>query len=84
MDVYAIIAEILAAKYEVAPADVAPEAQFADLGLDSLVLAELSVILTSRLGFEVGEEELTEARSIGAAAEALQGRAVSGTEATTV
>lgn len=82
MEIHVIIAEILVGKYDVAPADIAPEARFADLGLDSLVLAELSVILTSRLGIRVGEEELAEAGSIQAAADALKDRMAA--EATTV
>ena len=71
MDTYEMITQILIAKYDVEPAAIAPEARFADLGLDSLVLAELSVILSTRLGIRVDDEELAEAGSIGAAADKL-------------
>lgn len=69
-----VITEILIAKYDVEPDRIAPDARFTDLELDSLVLAEMSVILSARLGIEVGDEELAEAGSVGAAAEALSGR----------
>ncbi|MFL6113389.1 MAG: acyl carrier protein [Catenulispora sp.] len=71
-----VITEILTTKYDVEPDRITPDARFADLELDSLVLAEMSVILSSRLGIEVGDDELAEAGAVGAAAEALSARLI--------
>jgi acyl carrier protein len=53
------------------PADTAVDTEFQSLDLDSLVLIELSVILSNQYGVEVGGDELAAAGTAAKAAELL-------------
>jgi acyl carrier protein len=60
------------------PADTAPDTAFHSLDLDSLVLIELSVILTKQYGVDVAGDELAAAGTAAKAAELLSGKAATG------
>ncbi|GAB1692430.1 acyl carrier protein [Krasilnikovia sp. M28-CT-15] len=70
------IVEILNDKFYVPHADLAPTARFEDLNVDSLVLAELAVILQQRLGVPVDESDLPAEMTIADAAENLSAKGV--------
>lgn len=69
----AFIVDRLKDKYE-APEDTAADAVFEDLGIDSLVLAELAVDLTGLTGVRVEESDLSDAGTPAAAAKALHAK----------
>jgi acyl carrier protein len=58
------IIDTLAEKFAVPREDLAADAEFDSLGLDSLVLTELTVILRSRYGVRLDEDEVTSARTV--------------------
>ena len=72
-DLTAFIVGRLKDKYE-APEDTAVDSVFDDLGIDSLVLAELAVDLTGVTGVQVEESDLSDAGTPGAAAKALHAK----------
>jgi acyl carrier protein len=53
------------AKLNVEPGELGPDADLGEAGLDSLALAELSLLLAER-GVEIGEDELAAAASLDA------------------
>lgn len=58
------IIDTLAEKFAVPREDLTADAEFDSLGLDSLVLTELTVILQSRYGVRLDEGEVTSARTV--------------------
>jgi acyl carrier protein len=56
--------EILVDKFKVSPEQVTPDATWEDLELDSLAMVELSLILESDFGLNIGDKELQELTSI--------------------
>ncbi|GAA1672379.1 hypothetical protein GCM10009830_18210 [Glycomyces endophyticus] len=72
-DLTAFIVARLKEKYE-APEETAADSAFDDLGIDSLVLAELAVDLTGDTGVPVEESDLSGAGTPAAAAAALHAR----------
>lgn len=66
------IAAIMTGTFDIG--EIAPGAEFADLGLDSLVLVELAVILHREFGVVVTDEELVERGSVAAAADLVAER----------
>ena len=77
MNIVHSITEILADKYDIAEDRVLPTTGFDSLDLDSLALAEISVVLTSRLGIFVSDDELADAATVGEAAKRLTDRLAS-------
>jgi len=66
---------ILTGQLDVEDAQLTAETEFEELGLDSLVLVELSVILQREFGVEVTDEELATGRTLGSAAAVVSSRA---------
>jgi acyl carrier protein len=58
------IVDTLADKFAVPREQLTPDAEFDNLGLDSLVLTELVVILQGRYGVRLDESEVTSARTV--------------------
>ena len=55
---------ILVDKFKVDPGQVTPEATWEDIELDSLAMVELSLILESDFGLQIGDKELQELTAI--------------------
>jgi acyl carrier protein len=72
-DLTAFIVDRLKDKYE-APEDTEADSVFDDLGIDSLVLAELAVDLTGVTGVRIEESDLSDAGTPSAAAKALHAK----------
>jgi len=53
-----LITTLLHDKFGVPREELAPEQTFEDLGLDSLILVELSLVLTKQLGVPLADDEL--------------------------
>ena len=67
------IKEAIANVSEIDPEDIEDSAAFVeDLGLDSLVLLEISVDIEMQFGLEVSEEDLKQLRSVQDAVEFVQ------------
>ena len=58
------IIDTLTEKFAVPREYLTADAEFDSLGLDSLVLTELTVILRSRYGVRLDEDEVTSARTV--------------------
>jgi acyl carrier protein len=74
MQIYQTIATVLVEKYEIGEDRIQPSTEFDSLDLDSLVLAEISVILTNQLGIFITDDELAQAGTVGEAASRLTER----------
>jgi acyl carrier protein len=59
------LAEILGAVAGVRPADVTPDASFADLGVDSLTMVEIVVAAEDRFGLLVDDDRWARFRTVG-------------------
>lgn len=68
-----IIFDILTTKFDL-PEEITSDARFEDLDLDSLVLTELSVRLTSRFGLQLTEDEIHAAGTVEGIAQLLASR----------
>lgn len=66
---------ILTGQLDVEETQLTADTEFEELGLDSLVLVELSVILHREFGVEVTDEELAAGRTLGSAAAVVSSRA---------
>lgn len=64
-----VIIALLSDKFGVFESDLAADATFDSLEVDSLVLVELAVILAREYGVPIGDDELAATRTIGGAAE---------------
>jgi acyl carrier protein len=56
--------EVLTDEFGVPEADVAPDATFEALGLDSLDVVELTLVLEERTGVKLEDEELEDVRTV--------------------
>jgi len=70
------LTEILTGKFHVPSADLGPETRFEELDFDSLVFAELAVILQQRLGVPVAESDLSAEMTLAEAAAMLGAKGV--------
>ena len=68
------IKDIMVRKFQLDATEVVPASTFADLGLDSLDLVELSLAIDSELGAPVTDDELAEAGRLDAVAVLLAHR----------
>ncbi|MEU3794763.1 acyl carrier protein [Streptomyces fructofermentans] len=68
------VLDVLRTHFDI-PADTAPDTDFQNLGLDSLVLIELGVILTQQYGVDVAGGELAAAGNAAKAAELVSAKA---------
>lgn len=63
-DLTAVFTEVLTAEFGIDAAEVAPEATFEALGLDSLDVVELTLVLEERTGVKLEDEELEDVRTV--------------------
>lgn len=70
------IIALIAQRCEANPAEFGPATEFEELDIDSLVMAELAVILGNEYGVGVTEEELSATTTIGQAAAVLDSKLV--------
>jgi acyl carrier protein len=59
-----IFTEVLTEEFGVPEDEVAPEATFESLGLDSLDVVELTLVLEERTGVKLEDEELEDVRTV--------------------
>jgi acyl carrier protein len=59
------LAEILGAVAGVRPADVTPDASFADLGIDSLTMVEIVVAAEQRFSIRIPDETVADLVTVG-------------------
>jgi acyl carrier protein len=71
------IAEVLANQLRLDSDVIDPEATFESLSIDSLVLVELSLLLSDEFGVDLDDGELTSDMRIGDAADLIADRMVS-------
>ncbi len=60
----AVFTELLTEEFGVPTEDVAPNATFEALGLDSLDVVELTLVLEERTGVKLEDEELEDVRTV--------------------
>ncbi len=63
-ELLATITEVLAEDFGVPEDDIAPDATFEALGLDSLDVVELTLVLEEKTGVKLEDEELEDIRTI--------------------
>jgi acyl carrier protein len=63
-DLYATFTEVLTDEFGVPESDLAPDATFEALGLDSLDVVELTLVLEERTGVKLEDEELEDVRTV--------------------
>ncbi|MEV0091250.1 phosphopantetheine-binding protein [Streptomyces sp. NPDC050738] len=73
-DATTAVHRVLTEKFEVAPADITPDATLESLDLDSLSLAELALSLQEQLDVKVEEYEATKATTVAGLIAALQAK----------
>jgi acyl carrier protein len=66
-DLYPLFEQTLVETFGVPGDDVAPDATFEALGLDSLDVVELTLILEEETGVKLEDEELEDVRTVGQA-----------------
>lgn len=62
---YETLKEILIVNLRLDKANISPEADFDEAGLDSLAVVELGMVLSKRLGIEIDDYELAHAGTVG-------------------
>jgi len=62
--VFEQLKQIMTTKFQLNPADVAPEATLEGLELDSLDLVELSLVMEKELGVRISDDELAETQQL--------------------
>lgn len=75
MDTYTTIEDILVATFRVPADDVAPEATFESLELDSLDLVELVLAVEERTGVRIEDDEVEAIRTVRDAVELVDAKA---------
>jgi acyl carrier protein len=63
-DLYTTLESLLADTFGVASDDIAPDATFEALGLDSLDVVELTLVLEEETGVKLEDEELEDVRTV--------------------
>ncbi len=63
-DLLTAFTELLTADFGVPAEEVAPDATFEALGLDSLDIVELTLALEDRTGVKLGDEDLEQVRTV--------------------
>jgi len=63
-DLLATFTEVLTEEFGVPADDVAPEATFEALGLDSLDVVELTLVLEEKTGVKLEDEELEDVKTV--------------------
>jgi acyl carrier protein len=63
-DLYTTLQTLLTDTFGVAADDVAPDATFEALGLDSLDVVELTLVLEEETGVKLEDEELEDVRTV--------------------
>jgi acyl carrier protein len=63
-DLYATFRSVLVDEFGVPAEDVAPDATFEALGLDSLDVVELTLVLEEQTGVKLEDEELEDVRTV--------------------
>jgi acyl carrier protein len=63
-DLYATFTEVLTGEFGVPESDLARDATFEALGLDSLDVVELTLVLEERTGVKLEDEELEDVRTL--------------------
>ncbi|GIF14547.1 acyl carrier protein [Actinoplanes teichomyceticus] len=63
------VKKVLVSRFQVPAEDIEPEASLEDLELDSLDLVELATILESEYGVRITDDEIAEAKQVGAVAD---------------
>lgn len=74
MDVLNRTTDILVEHFDLPREEIEPSTTYDSLDLDSLILMELSIVIQRDFGIEVSEQELMEARSIGATAALIESK----------
>ncbi|MFC4015881.1 acyl carrier protein [Nonomuraea purpurea] len=72
---YDLIAKELAQTFGLDPAEISPSRSFADLGIDSLALVELSVIVRTELGPRMNLSDIVPNTTLAEAADMIEGAA---------
>jgi len=67
-----IFTEVLTDEFGVPEDEIAPEATFEALGLDSLDVVELTLVLEERTGVKLEDEELEDVRTVQDAIDKVQ------------
>jgi acyl carrier protein len=63
-DLLTTFTELLISDFGVPAEEIAPEATFEALGLDSLDIVELTLALEDRTGVKLGDEDLEQVRTV--------------------
>ena len=63
-DLFTTFRELLVSDFGVPAEEVAPDATFEALGLDSLDIVELTLALEDRTGVKLGDEDLEQVRTV--------------------
>jgi acyl carrier protein len=71
-----MLKEILVVNLRLSAADISPEVGIEEAGLDSIALVELAMVMSSRLGIEVADSELTDIETIGQIVSLMEERVV--------
>lgn len=74
---YDTLADLLVNRFEVDKAEIAPDATFEDLEMDSLFLVELLLAVQGEIGVEIDGELLSPRDTLRRAAEVIQEQAAS-------
>ena len=69
-----VLKRILVDDLQMRAQDITPAVHRAEVGVDSLAVAELASVLNSRLGIEIHDYELLELRTVGDIADLVQER----------
>jgi acyl carrier protein len=72
--VFEVLKRILVDDLQMRAQDISPAVSCAEVGVDSLAVAELASVLTSRLNIEIHDYELLELRTVGDIADLVQER----------
>ncbi|HLW16773.1 MAG TPA: acyl carrier protein [Actinomycetota bacterium] len=71
-EIEGVVRELLVTEFKVKELDIAPEASFKQLGLDSLDVVSFVMALEDRLGLEIPESDLEGVTTYGGALDLLE------------
>ncbi|MBN2623167.1 MAG: acyl carrier protein [Acidimicrobiales bacterium] len=75
-DLLTTFTEILVEDFDIPAEEIAPEATFEALGLDSLDVVDLTLAVEERVGIKLEDEELEDVRTVGDAVNAADAKNV--------